>query len=154
MNMQKILISSCLMGEKVRFDGKSKKINAKILEVWQAENRLIMLCPEVAGGLPIPRAAAEIQGNSIITVVGDDVSNAFKQGAQKALELCQQHDIYMAILKEGSPSCGVMQINDGSFRNTKVAGQGITAKLLREHGIRVFSEHQLQEAEAYLQSIA
>ena len=139
------------MGEKVRFDGKSKKINAEILAVWHAENRLILLCPEVAGSLPIPREPAEIQGNSIITLVGDDVTKAFKQGAQKALELCQQHDIHMAILKEGSPSCGVTQINDGTFTHKKVAGQGVTTRLLQKHGIKVFSEHQLNEAQAYLQ---
>jgi len=142
------------MGEKVRFDGKSKKINAKILAIWHAENRLILLCPEVAGGLSIPREPAEIQGSFIITVAGDDVTGAFKQGAQKALEICQQHDIHIAILKEGSPSCGVSQINDGTFSHTKIAGQGMTAKLLQKHGVKVFNEYQLQEAEAYLQSIA
>jgi len=142
------------MGEKVRFDGKSKNINAKILAIWHAENRLVLLCPEVAGGLSIPREPAEIQGDSIMTVVGDDVTKAFHQGAQKALEICQQHDIHIAILKEGSPSCGVTEINDGTFSHTKMAGQGITARLLQQHGVKVFSEHQLQEAEAYLQSIA
>jgi len=140
------------MGERVRFDGKSKKINAEILKVWQAENRLLMLCPEVAGGLPIPRAAAEIQGSSIVTLAGDDVSKQFDQGAQKALEICQQHDIHMAILKEGSPSCGVTEINDGTFTHTKVVGQGITARLLQAYGIKVFSEHQLEEAQVYLQN--
>jgi len=140
------------MGERVRFDGKSKKINAEILKVWQAENRLLMLCPEVAGGLPIPRAAAEIQGSSIVTLAGDDVSKQFDQGAQKALEICQQHDIHMAILKEGSPSCGVTEINDGTFSHTKVVGQGITARLLQAYGIKVFSEHQLEEAQVYLQN--
>ena len=142
------------MGEKLRLDGKSKKINAKILAIWHAENRLILLCPEVAGGLSIPREPAEIQGSFIITVAGDDVTGAFKQGAQKALEICQQHDIHIAILKEGSPSCGVSQINDGTFSHTKIAGQGVTAKLLQKHGVKVFNEYQLQEAEAYLQSIA
>jgi len=150
--MQKILISSCLLGEKVRFDGKSKKINAKILRKWQTENRLVMLCPEVAGGLSVPRPPAEIQGISIVTLAGDDVTHAFVQGAQKALEVCQQHDIHIAILKEGSPSCGVTEINDGTFSHTKVVGQGITARLLQAYGIKVFSEHQLEEAQVYLQN--
>ena len=149
--MQKILISSCLMGEKVRFDGKSKKVNAEILEIWHAENRLILLCPEVAGGLLIPRAAAEIQGSSIVTFAGDDVSKQFDQGAQKVLEICQQHDIHIAILKEGSPSCGVIQINDGTFSHSKIAGQGVTTRLLQKHGVKVFSEHQLNEAQTCLQ---
>ncbi|PCI45286.1 MAG: hypothetical protein COB41_02045 [Proteobacteria bacterium] len=151
--MQKILISSCLMGEKVRFDGKNKKINAEILEVWHVENRLVLLCPEVAGGLSVPRAPAEIQGESVINILGEDVSRAFFQGAQKALALCQQHDIHIAILKEGSPSCGVTQINDGTFSHIKITGQGVTTRLLQKHGVKVFSEHQLEEAQAYLQSI-
>ncbi|MDQ6956950.1 MAG: DUF523 domain-containing protein, partial [Mariprofundaceae bacterium] len=151
--MHKILISACLLGEKVRFDGKSKKINAEILEVWNAENRLIALCPEVAGGLSVPRSPAEIQGELVINILGEDVSRAFTQGAQKALELCQQHDIQIAILKEGSPSCGVSQINDGTFSHAKIAGQGVTVQLLQKHGVKVFSEHQLNEAQAYLQSI-
>ncbi|MDQ6967653.1 MAG: DUF523 domain-containing protein, partial [Mariprofundaceae bacterium] len=112
------------------------------------------LCPEVAGGLPIPRAPAEIKGESVITITGDDVSQAFAHGAQKALNLCQQHDIHIAILKEGSPSCGVTQINDGTFSHTKIAGQGITARLLQKNSVKVFSEHQLQAAEIYLKSIA
>jgi len=151
--VQKILISACLLGEKVRFDGKSKKINAGILEAWHAENRLIALCPEVAGGLTIPRAPAEIQGESVINILGEDVSQAFTQGAHKALELCQQHDICMAILKEGSPSCGVSQINDGTFSHTKVEGQGVTARLLEQHGVKVFNEHQLEVAQVYLQNL-
>jgi len=145
--MQKILISSCLLGEKVRFDGKSKKINAKILETWKAENRLIALCPEVAGGLPVPRPAAEIQGKAVRTRLGEDVSKAFAQGAQQALQLCLQNNINLAILKEGSPSCGVNQINDVTFRHLKQPGQGMTTRLLQAHGIQVFSEHQLAEAQ-------
>ena len=147
--MQKILISACLLGEKVRFDGKSKGINAEILAIWQAEHRLVPLCPEVAGGLPVPRAAAEIQGEAVINMLGEDVTQAFEQGAQLALKICQQQHIRVAILKEGSPSCGSHQINDGTFTHTKIAGQGITARLLKRHGIKVFSEHQINEAEQY-----
>lgn len=151
--MQKILISACLLGEKVRFDGKSKKVHAEILQTWQSENRFIFLCPEVAGGLSVPRAPAEIQGESVINILGEDVSTHFAKGAQKALDLCQQHDIHIAILKEGSPSCGVLQINDGTFSHTKIAGQGITAQLLQQHGVKVFNEHQLNEVQTYLQSV-
>jgi len=148
--MQKILISSCLLGENVRFDGKSKKINAQILKTWKAENRLILLCPEVAGGLPVPRPAAEIQADSVVTVLGKNVSAAFAKGAQIALATCQHYGIHIAILKEGSPSCGVTCINDGTFSHTKIAGQGMTTRLLQKHGIKVFSEHQLEEVQGFL----
>jgi len=153
--MQKILISACLLGEKVRFDGRTKKINAEILETWKTEKRLIPCCPEVAGGLPVPRPAAEIQRDSmqtevVMNILGEDVSGAFALGAQQALKLCQQNNIQLAILKEGSPSCGVAHINDGSFSHSKVPGQGITTRLLQAHAIHVFSEHQLQEAQDFL----
>jgi len=89
----------------------------------------------------------------VMNILGEDVSQAFAQGAQKALALCQQYDVHIAILKEGSPSCGVTQINDGAFTHTKVAGQGMTTRLLQQHGVKVFSEHQLEEAQIYLQSV-
>jgi len=151
--MQRILISACLLGERVRFDGNTKKVDAPILDQWQAEGRLLILCPEVAGGLSVPRPPAEIQGSNIINKLGENMNQYFTQGAQKALSLCQKHHIRMAILKEGSPSCGVTQINDGSFSHTKTNGQGMTAKLLHKHDIQVFNEHQLEKAAVYFQSI-
>jgi uncharacterized protein YbbK (DUF523 family) len=150
--MQKVLISSCLLGENVRYDGKAKQRHVAILEQWQVEGRLISICPEVAGGLPVPRPAAEIQGDRVVNRQGVDVSHAFAVGAQKALELCQKHHIHIAILKEGSPSCGVTRIYDGTFQGIHIVGQGITAQLLREHGIDVFHEHQLDKVEALLDS--
>ncbi|MDT8375181.1 MAG: DUF523 domain-containing protein [Mariprofundaceae bacterium] len=152
--MSKILISACLMGENVRFDGKSCKKSSEILKKWQNSGRLVMLCPEVAGGLPVPRPAAEIQSDGrVITVEDGDVTAAFEQGAQKALNLCREHHIHVAILKEGSPSCGSSLINDGNFSHTRIPGQGVTTQLLEDNGITVFSEHELDQAEAYLRSI-
>ncbi|MDQ6954728.1 MAG: DUF523 domain-containing protein [Mariprofundaceae bacterium] len=144
-----ILISACLLGEKVRFDGKTKKVESLILERWQADKQLLSLCPEVAGGLTVPRPAAEIQDGDVINILGENISLNFHRGAQEALRLCKKHQIRMAILKEGSPSCGVNRINDGSFTRTKIIGQGITSTLLQKHGVQVFSEQQLNEAAAY-----
>lgn len=142
------------MGENVRFDGINSKKTSKILEKWIKEDILITVCPEVAGALPVPRPPAEIQSdNRIINIEGEDVSAAFEQGAQKALELCWKNNIHVAILKEGSPSCGSSLINDGSFEHVKIAGQGVTAKLLELHGVRVFSENELEQAEHYFENI-
>jgi len=145
----KILVSACLLGERVRYDGRIKSIYAPILERWHVENRLIVLCPEVAGGLPVPRLPSELQDGWVMNIQGVDVSDAFIKGAHAALALCEKHDVRMAVLKEGSPSCGVNQVNDGSFKGRKIAGSGLTTQLLRAQGIAVFSEHQLQQAEAY-----
>jgi len=147
--VNRILISACLMGENVRFDGKNSKNGSNIIEKWKKDGILISFCPEVAGGLPVPRPPAEMQPEGrIITVEGRDVTGAFEQGAQKALELCQQNNIRIAILKEGSPSCGSSLINDGHFSHTKIPGQGVTTRLLEANGVRVFSEHELEKAEA------
>jgi len=149
--MQKLLISACLLGEHVRYDGGSCLQNSEILWKWQEEGRLVPLCPEVAGGLPVPRSPAEIQADGrIVNVGGEDVSTAFEQGAEKAPRLCKEHGITIAILKEGSPSCGPSKINDGTFSDNKVSGSGVTARLLRANGIRVFSELELEQAATLL----
>ncbi len=150
--MQKLLVSACLLGEKVRYDGGDSR-QVGLLETWQAEGRVIALCPEVAGGLPVPRAPAEIQTDGrIINIEHEDVTDAFERGAQKALELCEKHGIRIAVLKEGSPSCGSSLINNGNFDRTKIPGQGITTRLLEAHSIQVFSENELDQVSALLSS--
>lgn len=135
------------MGENVRYNAVVKTLQHDTLNKWRKESRLIMVCPEVVGGLTTPRAPAEYiqQQNKIITSTGDDVTNAFNLGAQQALSLCQKHQINFALLKESSPSCGSHTIYDGSFTQTKIAGEGLTTQLLRKNNIRVYSENNLSE---------
>jgi uncharacterized protein YbbK (DUF523 family) len=147
------LISACLLGEAVRYDGGSclqhlDDASKQRIMQWQAQGLLLGFCPEVSGGLPIPRPVAEIQGNRVKTQAGEDVTQAFEDGAAQALKLCKAHDIHIAILKQGSPSCGNSLINDGSFTKTKIAGMGITAKLLSKHGISVYNEQQIQQIQS------
>ena len=151
----KVLVSRCLLGHRVRYDGGASGPYA-LLAQWQAEGRVIALCPEVAGGLPTPRAAAEIPGGqgvevlagkaAVITTEGEDVTEAFVSGARQALALVERHGIRIAILKANSPSCGNRQTYDGSFSGVKVEGQGVTAALLSRAGVQVFSELELEEA--------
>ena len=151
----KVLVSRCLLGHRVRYDGGASGPYA-LLAQWQAEGRVIALCPEVAGGLPTPRAAAEIPGGqgvevlagkaAVITTEGEDVTEAFVSGARQALALVERHGIRIAILKANSPSCGNRLTYDGSFRGVKVEGQGVTAALLTRAGVQVFSELELEEA--------
>ncbi len=155
-----VLVSACLLGERVRYNGRDAQASSAILERWRAEGRLVPFCPEVAGGLGVPRPAAEIQGGGgadvlagrarVVTAAGADVTHAFERGAQLALAEAIAHDVRVAILKDGSPSCGTGQIADGSFSGGRRDAAGVTAALLERHGIRVFSEHQLAEADAYL----
>ncbi|EAU55461.1 DUF523 domain-containing protein [Mariprofundus ferrooxydans] len=154
--MQKVLVSACLLGERVRYDGSDCQQHG-VLDQWQRQGRIVSLCPETMAGLPTPRPPAEIEGGDVGAVMrgqgavrrqdGTDVTDAFVEGAEIALRECWHHKIKVAILKEGSPSCGVCLVNDGSFSGVKIEGQGMTARLLIRHGISVFSEHQLQEAE-------
>ncbi len=160
--MEKILVSRCLLGHRVRYDGGASG-PFDLLEQWIEEGRVVPLCPEVAGGLPTPRAAAEIPGGqggevldgtaAVITTDGEDVSAQFFEGARQALELVQKHGIRVAVLKANSPSCGNLLTYDGTFSGVKVSGEGVTAALLKRHGVRVFSELELAEAAVTLAAL-
>jgi uncharacterized protein YbbK (DUF523 family) len=151
-----LLVSACLLGDPVRYDGKAKQLVHDELHRLQAAGRLVAFCPEVAGGLPVPRAAAEIVGGDGADVIagrarvatgnGEDVSAHFLAGAERALALCRQHGIKTALLTDGSPSCGSSRIYDGSFTRRSIAAAGVTTALLRQHGIRVFGQHQVDAA--------
>lgn len=150
----KILISACLIGENVKYDGGNNALHTDVLKQWQEEGVLVPLCPEVLGGLDVPRPACEvIKGtNRVVCKSGEDVSAAFAKGAKESLRIAQEEGICMAILKARSPSCGKDVIYDGTFTSTRVNDSGITCKLLQESGIPVFSEEELSLAEAFWQS--
>ncbi|AZE51822.1 Uncharacterized protein YbbK [Pseudomonas chlororaphis] len=160
--MHKILVSRCLLGHRVRYDGGASGPFDQLAS-WQAEGRVVALCPEVAGGLPTPRAAAEISGGQggevldglaqVITTEGEDVSAEFLSGARQALELVREHGIRIAVLKANSPSCGNLLTYDGSFSGVKVSGEGVTAALLKRAGVQVFSELELAAAAAALAAL-
>ena len=147
----KILISSCLVGENVKYDGGNNALHVKILEQWKQEGLLVPLCPEVLGGLSVPRSPCEvIEGTqTVICKSGEDVSAEFAKGAKESLRIAKEEGVCMAILKARSPSCGKDIIYDGTFTSTRVNDSGITCKLLQESGITVFSEEELSLAEAF-----
>lgn len=157
--MEKLLVSRCLLGHRVRYDGGAHG-PYDLLQHWQDEGRIVPLCPEVAGGLPTPRPPAEIPGGQgdqvldgqrpVLTDSGADVTAAFVAGAEIALLLVRQHGLRVAVLKARSPSCGNTHNYDGSFTGRLVAGEGVTAALLRRAGVRVYNETQLAEAAAEL----
>ncbi|MGL4353675.1 MAG: DUF523 domain-containing protein [Aeromonas popoffii] len=141
----RVLVSACLLGQPVRYDGHSKGIVSDWLSALGAEGRVLAFCPEVAGGLPTPRPPAERQDERVVTASGLDVTAEFDRGAELALAICQVQGIRFALLKEGSPSCGSGRIYNGRFEGVSVVGEGKTTALLRRHGIAVFSENQLAE---------
>ena len=139
----KILVSACLTGEPVRYDGKDKNTISELLKLKEKYD-IIPICPEVMGGLPIPRPKSEINGDKVINIIGKDVTQNFKEGAEKALQLAKENKVLFALLKQSSPSCGTKTIYNGNFENVKVSGMGVTAKLLFENGITVYSEEDIE----------
>lgn len=135
------LCSACLLGINCRYDGKSKPIQ-KVLDLAKKEI-LIPVCPEQLGGLPTPREPAEQKGDRIITKSGRNVTDDFNRGAEQVLKLARLFDLKKAILKQKSPSCGCGKIYDGTFSDTLIEGDGVTAALLKKNGIKVISEEDL-----------
>jgi len=160
---QKILISACLMGEKVRYNGTDLFIEHPLLKQWQHEGRLTPICPEVSGGMSTPRAPSEIiNGNGktvlskqtpVIDNTGNDVTQAFILGAHKTLQIAKENHCIAAILTERSPSCGSSLIYDGSFSGQRIKGMGVATALLEQHNIRVFSQEQIEQLAIYLENM-
>ena len=129
------MVSACLAGEKCKYNGSDNR-NEKIIALMQ-ENESITVCPEVLGGLPVPRVPSEIRDGIVTSKDGRNVDHEFRAGAQKCLEIAMKEQPDLIILQPRSPSCGVKQHYDGSFTGTLTDGPGITARLLMEHGFRV-----------------
>ena len=138
----KILVSACLLGVRCRYDGKSKPHPA--VERLMEQHTLIPVCGEIFGGLPTPRVSAERQGARVATADGRDVTAAYRRGAEEVLRLAERYGCKAAILKERSPSCGSGRIYDGTFTGTLTDGWGVTAELLRDHGICVIGESEAE----------
>ena len=139
--MEKILISACLVGDKVKYDGHSN-YNDKI-KLLLEKYELVPFCPEVEGGLPTPRKPSERVKDRVKREDGKDVTKNYLAGADLALNICLYLGIKIAILKENSPSCGVHKIYDGSFSHKLIDGMGTTTELLRKKGITVISENEI-----------
>lgn len=143
-------MSACLANRPVRYNGQGYSFEK--IQKFLTSHHVYLACPEILGGLATPRASAEITGGNafdvlkgtaqVIDIQGNDVSEAFIQGAQKTLQLAQSQHIDIVILKENSPSCGSHFIYDGSFSGQKIATVGITTALLQLHGFKVISENE------------
>lgn len=146
--MQKILISACLLGKNVAYNGGNNDIREHpFIQKLLKADALVSVCPEVDGGLPTPRVPVELIDGKAINQDGEDKTHYFEKGAQNALQVCKKYNIKYAILKFRSPSCGSGIIYDGTFSHTFTKGDGMAAKLLKEHGVEVFSEKDLDKME-------
>ena len=140
---EKLLISACLCGKNTKYSGGNNLIpNLKQIE----DNfELYLVCPEVDGGLSTPRNPSEQQGDLVVSNQGVDVTKEFNLGAKIAFDVVKKHNIKYALLKESSPSCGSNFVYDGTFSGKKINGMGVAAKLLKENGVLVFSENEIEK---------
>lgn len=148
-----ILVSSCLCGSKCKYNG-GDNFNQTVMDYCKGRD-ILQACPEVLGGLTIPRIPSEIVGGTaeevlngkakVINQSGIDVTEAFIKGAYIALKKAQEMDINLAILKANSPSCGKGNVYSGLFNNQLILGNGITAELFIRNGIEVITEKELKE---------
>jgi len=138
MKREALLVSACLLGEKCRYDGGGQYCAraARLAERYE----LVPVCPEVLGGMSTPRPPSEILGDRVISIDGRDVTGQFRNGAARSLELARKAGAVKALLKSGSPSCGRGLVHDGFFSGKMVPGNGVTAALLEENGITVYTE--------------
>lgn len=137
-----VLVSACLLGTCCNHEGGHSRRSAVV--ALAATHRVVPICPEVCGGLPTPRPAAERRGDRVLTESGEDVTDAYERGAAAAVELAHAVGARRAVLKARSPSCGSARVYDGTFTRTLRAGEGVTAAALRAAGLDVCSEEDLQ----------
>ena len=140
-----LLISACLLGFRCKYDGGTNTLPAPVIAALREKYRLIPVCPETAGGLPVPRAPSERREGLVLSRDGADVTAAYQKGADTARRLAERFGCQKALLKERSPSCGAGEIYDGRFSHTVIPGDGVTAEILREAGLALYGETRAEE---------
>ncbi|MCK5293724.1 MAG: DUF523 domain-containing protein [Arcobacteraceae bacterium] len=150
-NKPKLLVSSCLLGMNVKYDGGNNLIDNldKLNEIFE----IFPVCPEVDGGMIVPRIPSEIISHNPLKIeneYGIETTDFFKSGAINSLDICKKYDIKIALLKSKSPSCGNIKIYDGTFSSTLIDGIGIAANTLQYNGIKIFNENQIEKLYEYI----
>ncbi len=141
----KILVSGCLIGENCKYDG-GNNLKEKVAALAK-DHEIITICPEVMGGLSVPRVPSEINQDGIVySKEGVNVDAEFRLGGKKGLEIALAENPDLCILKRRSPSCGVHKHYDGTFTGTLTDGPGVTAQLLMEHGFTCIEPEDLDDA--------
>ena len=140
---EKLLISACLLGRNCKYNGGNNY--TPLTEALKERYELVPVCPECLGGLPIPHEPSERVGDRVLSRTGEDVTEAFRRGAEKTLETAEKHGAALALLKERSPSCGFGAVYDGTFTGTVVPGDGVAAELLAKNGVAVYGESRVRE---------
>ena len=135
---------ACLVGQKCRYDGQASELE-HVKKLYE-QDKVIPVCPEILAGLPAPRSPCEIVNGQGVDVIsgnakvedndGIDYSAEFIAGANLTLGIAESVGAKRAYLKSKSPSCGCTNIYDGSFSGNLRLGDGVTAALLKQNGIK------------------
>ena len=139
----KIIVSACLLGQKCKYNG-GDNYNEKAVEYVKG-HEVIPVCPELAGGLPVPRIPCEIVDGVVVNREGESKDEEYRLGAEICLKAALENGVELALLQSRSPSCGAKHIYDGSFSGRLIESMGVFAKLLAENGIKVMDAEDLQD---------
>lgn len=150
--MKTILVSACLLGENCKYNGGNN--DSRAVHEFVKDCKVIPVCPEVLGGLPIPRCPSELVNGVVMNARGECVERQFKEGAAKALAIGKENGAELAILQSRSPSCGVLEIYDGTFLGKKIRGQGVFAQLLQKEGIPMIDVEDLNAQVSKVQNMS
>ena len=140
----KILVSACLLGRNCKYSGGNNR-NGAVISFCRGKD-VVAVCPEVEAGLPVPRPPVEIRDGKVVRADGSDWDSVYRAGVAAVLRRCHasRETLSCAILKAGSPTCGVHEVYDGTFSHRKVPGQGVLAEALASLGVPVFDEHDVE----------
>ena len=143
--MKSLLISHCLLGEKVRYDGDHCSLRADYIARLKSKYKLIFICPEVMAGMGVPRAPIELKDGKIINQEGRDLTQDFDPVKVEIKKLIDTHSIEYALLKEESPSCGKSRVYSGDFDGVVIEGTGLIADFCLSLGLQVFNEEEVSK---------
>ena len=138
----KVGVSACLVGKNTKYDG-GNNYNKYVIE-YLKDKEVVLICPEVFGGLPTPRIPSEQLNDKVINSKNEDVTKQFNDGALISLKKLQEENVNVLILKERSPSCGYKKIYDGTFSKTIIDGNGIFASLALKNGFTIYTESDIE----------
>lgn len=136
-----VVVSACLLGRNCKYSG-GNNYNAKVASFVEGKT-VIEICPEISAGMPIPRPPVELVGGVAMDINGKNVDEQYRRGVECTLEQLHGKEVDCVILQSRSPTCGVKQIYDGSFRGTLIEGRGLLAEALIDNGYRVIDVEDL-----------
>ena len=138
----KVLVSACILGENCKYNGKSNR-NQRVID-YLKDKEILPICPEILAGMKTPRPCAEIVNGIVMDENGNNAHSEYVHGVEEALNQIKDEDIDLVILQSRSPTCGVNQIYDGSFRGTLTTGMGLFAKALKQKGYQIMDVEDLE----------